>query len=155
MSEKHLALLIGPAKYQEDDRRMVSLFLAEPGNKIICGASTASMVSRVLSEKDLHDPTSVPGLCFITDGTLILGQVLDMLSGNGDYSDSINGNVDAGVIFSYLLEAESVSFLIGMAVNKSQRSLSLPAKPVVKSRFVRELVELLKEKGKKVMVEYF
>ena len=155
MSEKHLTLLIGPAKYPEDDRRMVSMFLEEPGKKIICGSSAANMVSGILSlRQETPDADAVPGLCLITDGTLILSQVLEILSGSHE-SQEPPATRDAKILATSLLEAESLSFLIGMAVNKSQRSLSLPAKTVVKSRFARELVDLLKEKGKKVMVEYF
>lgn len=152
MMEKHLCLLIGPAKYPEDDERMVSMFLAEPGKKIICGASTANMVSRYLpNSQTLSDVT---GLVLVTDGTLILSQALDILL--KDHLEALPAdNKDAGLLVAALLEADSISFLIGMAFNKSQRSPSLPAKPIVKSRFARELVDLLKKKGKKVMVEYF
>lgn len=153
MSDKHFTLLIGPAKYTEDDRRMVLMFLSEPGQKIICGASTASMVSRVMSEENLVTQ-EVPGLSLVTDGTLILTQVLNIFYEYGT-DDIPHLPSDAGTLASSLLEADSLSFLIGLAVNKSQRSLSLPAKPVVKSRLVRELVDILQEKGKKVMVEYF
>lgn len=151
MSEKHLTLLIGPAKYPEDDQRMVSIFLAEPGRKIICGASTAKMVSRFLSESQM----SKSNLILVTDGTVILSQVLDILLNLRQLEALSSDQSDANILTSALLEADSISFLIGMAVNKSQRSLSLPAKPIIKSRLARELVEILKEKEKTIMVEYF
>ncbi|WP_048817801.1 hypothetical protein [Desulforamulus hydrothermalis] len=152
MSKKHLCLIIGPAKYPEDDARMVALFLAEPGEKFICGASTANMVARYLpAGQKLSD---VPGLAMVTDGTLILSEVLDILASNSR-PNLPEKQYDAHRLAVALLEADSVSFLIGMAVNKSQRSLSLPAKPIVKSRFVRELADMLKQKGKQVMAEYF
>lgn len=152
MSKKHLCLIIGPAKYPEDDARMVALFLAEPGEKFICGASTANMVARYLpAGQKLSD---VPGLSLITDGTLILSEVLDILASNY-WQNYPKKQSDAYRLAVALLEADSVSFLIGMAVNKSQRSLSLPAKPIVKSRFARELVDILKQKNKQVTVEYF
>lgn len=154
MENKHLTLLIGPAKYPEDDRRMVSMFLSEPGNKIICGSSTARMVARVLDERGM-DTSCMEGLILVTDGTVILSQVLNRFLETGIFSPITAGVADADLLAQALIEAESISFLIGLAVNKSQRSLSLPAKTVVKSRFVRELVDLLKENGKQVMVEYF
>lgn len=152
MMEKHLCLLVGPAKYPEDDARMVSMFLAEPGKKIICGSSTASMVSRFLP--DAQTLSDVTGLVLVTDGTLILSQTLDILLNR--HLEALPGDQkDANLLIDALLDADSISFLIGMAINKSQRSLSLPAKPIVKSRFARELVDFLEQKGKKVMVEYF
>ncbi|MEW6065996.1 sigma factor PP2C phosphatase [Desulforamulus profundi] len=153
MMKKHLCLLIGPAKYPEDDERMVSMFLAEPGKKIICGSSTANMVSRFLP--DTQTLSDVTGLVLVTDGTLILSQTLDILLNYGHLEALPGGQEDANLLVAALSEAESISFLIGMAANKSQRSLSLPAKPIVKSRFARELVDFLKKKGKQVMVEYF
>ncbi len=132
---------------------MVSMFLAEPGKKIICGSTTATMVSRFLPGGELPTPTNVPGLILVTDGTMTLRLVLDLLQ--GFIMDDLPHRTDAKALVSSLLEANSISFLIGMAVNKSQRSLSLPAKPVVKSRLVRELADLLQDKGKQVMVEYF
>lgn len=154
MNEKLLTLLIGPARYPEDDERMVKMFLAEPGRKIICGSSTASMVSRFLDHPQQLNEVSIPGLALVTDGTLVLGQVLEVLLNTGGL-EALSEQKDAQIIASYLYEAEKVSFFIGMAINKSQRSLSLPAKPIIKSRLARELVNLLQEKGKKVLVEYF
>ena len=152
MTKKHLTLLIGPAKYPEDDQRMVTMFLAEAGKKIICGSSTANMVSRLLPPEQRLD--SVNDLLLVTDGTVILSEVLDIFMSQGQLEDSSSQD-DARILATALTEATSISFLIGMAVNKSQRSLSLPAKPIVKSRFARELVEILKNMGKQVMVEYF
>ncbi|AQS59002.1 phosphatase [Desulforamulus ferrireducens] len=152
MNNKHLTLLIGPAKYPEDDERMVSMFLKEPGKKIICGSSTANMVANVLPPDQKLD--SVNDLLLVTDGTVILSEVLDIFNNQGQPVASTIQS-DAQILASSLTEATSISFLIGMAVNKSQRSLSLPAKPIVKSRLARELVEILKSKGKHVTVEYF
>ena len=152
MNNKHLTLLIGPAKYPEDDKRMVSMFLAEPGKKIICGSSTANMVSNSLPPEQRLD--QVNDLLLVTDGTVILSEVLDIFASQGQLEASSSQN-DAQILAATLTEATSISFLIGMAVNKSQRSLSLPAKPIVKSRFARELIEILKNKGKRVTVEYF
>ncbi|MDO7788874.1 phosphatase [Desulforamulus aquiferis] len=154
MQKRHLTLLIGPAKYPEDDRRMVSMFLAEPGNKIICGASTAGMVTRVIKEAGIS-AEEVTGLILVTDGTLILSQVLNMFRDSGITGSLDTDNNDADLLAQALVQADSISLLVGMAVNKSQRSLSLPAKPVVKTRFARELADLLKENGKQVMVEFF
>lgn len=155
MNHKQLSLLIGPAKYHEDDQRMVSMFLAETGKKIICGSSTASMVARVISNKDILDPSLIPGLVLVTEGTLILSQVIDYLEGTAPFHDILCKPLHGQIISSALLEAQSISIFIGMAINKSQRSLSLPSKSIIKSRLVREIVDLLKEKGKYVTVEYF
>lgn len=155
MLEKHLSLIIGPAKYPEDDARMVAMFLAEPGTKIICGVSTANMVSRFRQQSENSNLEAIEGLTLVTDGTLVLAQALDILLHQSPVEALSSHEKDAKILVKKLLEADSISFLIGMAINKSQRSLSLPAKPIVKSRFARELIDLLKEKGKKVMVEYF
>lgn len=152
MNTKHVSLLIGPAKYPEDDQRMVSLFLAEAGEKVICGISTAKMVSRQLTSLDNGDLSNINGLILVTDGTIILSEVLDILL---NPKAILECHRDSHILANSLLSSDSISFLIGLAVNKSQRSLSLPAKPIVKSRLALELIELLRGKGKQVIVEYF
>lgn len=152
MNNKHITLLIGPAKYPEDDQRMVSLFLAEPGEKVICGISTAEMVSRQLTLSGNKKLEDINGLIMVTDGTIILSEVLEILFNSKVLSET---NKDSYMLANLLIASDSISFLIGLAVNKSQRSLSVPAKPVVKSRLASELIDYLREKGKQVLVEYF
>ena len=90
IDSKPVHLMTGPARNPEDDVRMVHDFMADSNAKtIVCGGTSATIVSRVLGKKldvslDYVDPEIPPiaymdGVDLVTEGVLTLNRVLQLL----------------------------------------------------------------------------
>ena len=82
-------LLFGPPEHPEDDERILNLFFSKAGQRIVCGGSTAKMVSRYLRQPlvesaidpdrtDLPPAYSLRGVDLVTEGVLTISKVLEM-----------------------------------------------------------------------------
>ena len=90
IDSKPVHLMTGPARNPEDDVRMVQDFMDDPNARtIVCGGTSATIVSRVLGKKldvslDYVDPEIPPiaymeGVDLVTEGVLTLNRVLQLL----------------------------------------------------------------------------
>ena len=83
-------LLVGPPRQHEDDEAFMHRFFASEGTHIVCGGSTAQMVSRYLGRQliiseDYVDPDIPPvakirGIDLVTEGIVTLSRVLEISS---------------------------------------------------------------------------
>lgn len=162
-------LLVGPPRQHEDDEAFMHRFFASEGTHIVCGGSTAQMVSRYLGRQliiseDYVDPDIPPvakirGIDLVTEGIVTLSRVLEM-AGRYASSQSIPSHWDtrsdaATQIARVLLEdATDIHFFVGRAVNPSHQSPSLHIDFSLKMSIIEKLEKILREMGKRVTVEY-
>ena len=162
-------LLVGPPRQQKDDEAFMHRFFASEGTHIVCGGSTAQMVSRYLGRQliiseDYVDPDIPPvakirGIDLVTEGIVTLSRVLEM-AGRYASSQSIPSHWDtrsdaATQIARVLLEdATDIHFFVGRAVNPSHQSPSLHIDFSLKMSIIEKLEKILREMGKRVTVEY-
>lgn len=162
-------LLVGPPRQHEDDEAFMHRFFASEGTHIVCGGSTAQMVSRYLGRQliiseDYVDPDIPPvakirGIDLVTEGIVTLSRVLEMASRYAS-SQSIPSHWDtrsdaATQIARVLLEdATDIHFFVGRAVNPSHQSPSLHIDFSLKMSIIEKLEKILREMGKRVTVEY-
>ncbi|MBR3364818.1 MAG: SpoIIE family protein phosphatase [Solobacterium sp.] len=164
------ALMVGPASNREDDERMVKDFLNEEGTHIVCGGTTAKVVSKV-TQKDIEivtldgDDSGIPpiskieGIDLVTEGMITLHRVYeyaqDWLGENKSYFDW-NYRIDgASLLATELLEKDTdITFYVGCAVNPAhQEDDSLGFK--LKLQLIDNLAAILKKMDKEVKVRYF
>ena len=162
-------LLVGPPRQHEDDEAFMHRFFASEGTHIVCGGSTAQMVSRYLGRQliiseDYVDPDIPPvakirGIDLVTEGIVTLSRVLEISSRYAS-SQSIPSHWDtrsdaATQIARVLLEdATDIHFFVGRAVNPSHQSPSLHIDFSLKMSIIEKLEKILREMGKRVTVEY-
>lgn len=90
IDSKPVHLMTGPASNKDDDNQMVKAFMTDDNAKrIVCGGTSATIVSRVLNRKldvslDYVDPDIPPiaymdGIELVTEGVLTLNRVLQLL----------------------------------------------------------------------------
>ena len=165
-----LNLLLGPPKNRFDNNRMLSLFFAKEGKRIVCGGTTSQLVAKYLKEPiktslDYLDAT-VPGLAIIegidlvTEGVITINKVLiyvkDFLEENLMYQVWSNGKDGASQIARLLIEeATDISFYVGTAINPAHQNPDLPINFSIKMQLVEELSSCLKKIGKNIKVSYF
>lgn len=167
---RQVNLLVGPPSNKEDDNKMLSLFFGKEGKHIVCGGTTAHIVSRFLKRPidlsidyiDLGIPpiAKIEGVDLVTEGVITLTRVLEYansyLVDNEKYMEW-GYQPDGASAISRLLfeEATDINFYVGRAINPAHQNPSLPIDFNVKMRLVDELAKALKNMGKRIKVSYF
>lgn len=165
-------ILVGPPLDKNLDDYVVNKFMNEEGKKVICGGTTAQIVSRI-TEKEIVtsfnyiDPSIPPtakieGVDLTTEGVLTLYKALDYaekyVSTNNLVKDFINiDNEDGASKLAKLLleESTSIHFLVGRAINPAHQNPEFPLNLGMKLKLVNDMKNCLMSLGKKVVVEYF
>ena len=156
-------LMIGPPSTKDQDIKMMNLFFAKQGEKIICGGTTATIASRYLHRDlkptlDYPDPEIPPisqleGVDLVTEGVVTISRVLkyaeDFLNGT-DLSASWSTRRDgASLIARELFEkATDINFFVGRAINPAHQNPDLPITFGIK-------IQLIEKMGKQIKVSYF
>ena len=163
-------LVIGPPATKDQDIKMMNLFFAKEGAKIICGGTTATMAARYL-RRDLKptlqyfDPEVPPislldGVDLVTEGVITIARVLkyaeDYLDGT-DLSASWTTKKDAAALIACELfeKATDINFFVGRAVNPAHQDPDMPITFGIKIQLIESLAKCLERMGKQIKVSYF
>jgi hypothetical protein len=158
-----LVLLTGPPVNRDADPAVVQAFLAAQGRKVICGASTAQMVARILGKRlkvrqDHRTPFSPPcyfleSIDLVTEGVVTLNQVLNLLG-----TDPARYEPDDSVstLAAWLKAADRITFQVGRAANLGGRDIAFVQQGIQpRGTVVPLLVRALEEQGKLVTCDWF
>ena len=167
-------LMTGPARNPEDDVRMVQDFISDPTVKtIVCGGTSATIVSRVLNKKldvslDYVDPEIPPiaymeGVDLVTEGVLTLNRVLQLLRQyvkNETVSEEFFKELDkpngGSMVAKVLIEdCTEVHLYVGRAVNSAYQNPGLPFDLGIRQNLVEQLKSVISEMGKPVTITYY
>ena len=166
---KTVNILFGPPSINTKDEIMVSSFLESKGKHIVCGGSTASLVSRYLKEDiivslnyesdDIPPIAKLEGVDLVTEGTMTISNVLEYTKKyleNILFYEKIKINEDgATLIFKFLFENEIINFFVGKAINPVHQLKDFPFNFEKKMNLIKELTNNLKKMGKEVKVDYY
>ena len=163
-------VMVGPPVKREDDRNVISKFLAPHGKKIVCGGTTSQIVAAYLNEEvcpliEYADPqvpptATIKGIDLVTEGVLTLSRAVKIIGGyttSGDIgADYLDGRDGASMLSRMLLEDSTViHFFVGRAINPAHQNPEFPSELSIKTRLVEELAQSLKVAGKKVEIDYY
>ncbi len=151
---RKLLLCTGPPFEKECDIELAMIVHQFQGKKIICGATTAEIISRELGEPiidslefedpDLPPTSSMKNVDLITEGILTLGKVTNILR----YYDSNTtlGRGPADQIVKMFLESDEIHIVIGTCINIAHQDPSLPVELEIRRTVVKRIAKLLEEK---------
>lgn len=165
-------LLSGPPVSKEDDSRLVHDFMTSPGKRIVCGGTSANIVSRVLNRKiettihytdpDIPPTGKIDGIDLVTEGVLTLSRTVeilkDYLSHDADsfYFHILDEPNGAAMLAKILLEeCTDLKVFIGRAINPAHQNPGLPADLSIKTKLIEELCGILQQLGKTVEKYYY
>lgn len=164
-------ILFGPPANRDDSDRMLGLFFSKEGKHIICGGTTATIVSEWLHKpliskltyqkgNDLPPVAELEGVDLVTEGVLTMSRVLnfaqDYLNGNENYEEWNLGHDGAARICQLLFEESTdINFFVGRAMNPAHQNPNLPLNFNIKMNIADSLADCLKQMGKRVKVNYF
>jgi len=161
--KRTVTVLAGPPLDRSDDQRICRALMSARGARVVCGGTTARIVSRGLQRPlrvDLRTSTErVPptarmeGIDLVTEGVLTLSAALEQLRGNVT-APQLRFKVDgASSLVRLLLESDEVHFLVGSAINPAHQNPDMPRNLALKAQVVAEIAEQLRKRGKEVEVE--
>ena len=158
-----LNLMMGPPASAEHDEAVVRRFLAAPGQKVVSGGTTATLVSRVMGKPlkvslEYHDPSIPPiafldGIDLVTEGVLTLNAAADKLRSLQDLKRSSRKD-GATLIARLLMDVDHVHIWAGGAVNPAHQNPLLPSAMNIKVQVLGRLRTQLEALGKVVQIDW-
>lgn len=158
-----LTLMSGPPSAKTKDRAFVERFMSAHGTRVVCGSTTADILSRELNKeaklvKNNISPGSPPeyiidGVDMVTEGAAMLNQVYNILDENPErfIEDSATERLCA-----LLQEADVITFLVGNAINEAHSALLFKQMGIhPRAATVKRISEQLKKMGKLVIEEHY
>jgi hypothetical protein len=158
-----VTVFTGPPEDSGQDEEIVGMFLSKTGRRAVCGGTTAKIVSRCMKEPlevdlttmtgDVPPTGTIRGIDLVTEGILTLTKANNMLQ-RGETKDSIKFQSNgAASLVRLMLDADSIHFLVGQAVNPAHQNPELPHQLGIRLSMVRETAEELRQRGKEVVVQ--
>ncbi len=163
-------LVVGPPANKDQDMKMMNLFFAKEGAKIVCGGTTSNLAARYLHRPlipslDYPDPdvpptSEIEGVDLVTEGVVTLSKVLSYAR---DFLDTASlapvwavGRDGASLIAKELFEnATDIHFFVGQAINPAHQNPNLPITFAVKRQIIQDLADCLEKMGKHIRLSYF
>jgi len=156
---RDLLIMTGPPVSPERDVELVREFLEFPGKKIVCGGTTANIVSRGtgkplrLDMKNL-DPGVPPmsvmeGADLVTEGIITLGRVAEILergTAGGDPRRAGDGHNGATKLVDLVLDSDRITFVVGTKINEAHQDPNMPVELEIRRNVVKKIQALLAER---------
>ncbi|MDY0342100.1 MAG: SpoIIE family protein phosphatase [Lentimicrobium sp.] len=151
---RQMMICTGPPFEMENDVVFANMVNDFNGKKVICGATTADIIARVLNREiedsfNFDDPDLPPvsymeGADLITEGILTLGKVTEILKQYNNTTRLSKGPADQ--IVKMLLESDEIHFLIGTRINIAHQDPNLPVELEIRRTVVKRIARLLEDK---------
>ncbi len=158
---RKLTLLTGPPFKKEDDRKYARILQESEGWKIICGGTTAQIISRELGrtiKTDLKTARSglpplsyMEGIDLVTEGIITLTRTLGILEGK----DNCKQTGSASRLANMFLESDIIDFVVGSRINEAHQDPTLPEEIEIRRNIIKNISRILEEKYlKKVSISF-
>ena len=163
-------LVVGPPADKSQDMKMMNLFFAKEGARIVCGGTTSRLAADYLGkpllpslnypDPDVPPVSAIESVDLVTEGVVTLSKVLTYAQ---DYLESARlapvwavGKDGASLIARELFEnATDIHFFVGRAINPAHQNPDLPITFGVKQHLIQTLAECLEKMGKHIRLSYF
>ena len=160
-------ILAGPPENREDDNRVLKLFFAKAGLRVVCGGTTAQAVSKFqgkpLTVIEESDTPEIPAMYrmenvdYVTEGVVTLKKVLELCRRH--LADplgllELRRKKDAASVLALVLieTATDVNIYFGMAANEAHEGTEFDFQ--VKLSLIRQLEECLRQMNKNVKISF-
>lgn len=151
---RNLLICTGPPYEEKNDSYLSKLVTEFPGKTIICGGTTANIISREsgrsvtididIFDKELPPISKMEGIDLITEGILTLSKVERLLSGEETESQKPGGAADR--ILQLLANSDKIKFLVGTRINTAHQDPTLPVELEIRRNVVKKIKSLLETK---------
>ncbi|MEG2858658.1 MAG: SpoIIE family protein phosphatase, partial [Clostridia bacterium] len=151
-------LVVGPPATRDQDIKMMNLFFAKEGEKIVCGGTTSGVAAKYLGRPvvptiDYPDPevppiSTIQGVNLVTEGVVTISKVLKIAEAwlAGDHADDgwLTKKDGASLVAQALVErATDINFFVGRAINPAHQNPNLPITFGIKIQLIEALAKVL------------
>lgn len=161
---RKLMICTGPPLDVSGDEGYAKMLREFTGKKIICGATTADIISRewkmtIVDSLEFTDPELPPvshmeGVDLITEGILTLSKVNEILKRHNQNYKLGKGPADE--IVRMILESDEIHFMAGTKVNEAHQDPTLPVDLELRRTVIHRIVRVLEEKFlKETTIRFF
>ncbi|MFO7849099.1 MAG: SpoIIE family protein phosphatase [Spirochaetia bacterium] len=159
---RKILIVSGPPLHAERDRELTDRVTGFQGKIIICGGTTANIISRELGRKIKTDITSLDselpptskmeGIDLVTEGIFTLERTAKLLEQEEHRIREKNGATE---IIELLRESDEIEFLVGTRINNAHQDPNIPVGLEIRRNIVSRIGKILTEKLlKEVKVSY-
>lgn len=149
---RNLLICTGPPYDEKKDRYLAETVRDFKGKRILCGGTTATIISRELqlplqvsleiTDKELPPLSYMPGIDLITEGILTLSKVERLLT-QGIPEKSHGPAQD---LIALLQNSDQIKFIVGTRINVAHQDPNLPVELEIRRNVVKKIKLLLETK---------
>ena len=149
---RNLLICTGPPYDEKKDRYLAEKVRDFKGKKVLCGGTTATIISRELqfplqvsmdiTDKELPPLSYMEGIDLITEGILTLSKVERLLTqgvpekSQGPANDLVN----------LIQNSDKITFIVGTRINVAHQDPNLPVELEIRRNVVKKIKYLLETK---------
>ncbi len=147
-------IVTGPPIHKDKDRELARLVRGFDGRKIVCGGTTANIVSRELDRAlevdltaaagDIPPVSRMDGVDLVTEGILTLTRCVDILEHDRN-PDGLAPNAAVQIV-KILLDSDIIEFVAGTKINDAHQDPNLPVELDIRKNLLKKFVDLLNRK---------
>lgn len=161
---RDLLVLTGPPMHQESDKELAARFSEFSGKKVVCGGTTANIISRETEKKikvlltnldpKIPPESEMEGADMVTEGIITLGAVSTILE-NGGKTEHMRSNAATRLV-DLFLNSDRITFCVGTKINEAHQDPNMPAELEIRRNVIKKISALLQEKYlKEVNIDYY
>lgn len=149
---RNLLICTGPPYDEKKDHYLAETVRDFNGKRVLCGGTTASIVSRELHrpltvsldipDKELPPLSYMEGIDLITEGILTLCKVEKIL--NQNFSEKSVG--PAQDLVNLIQNCDKITFIVGTRINQAHQDPNLPIELEIRRNVVKKIKDLLETK---------
>ena len=148
---RRLLVITGPPFNKERDGELAELVQNFDGRKVICGGTTAGIVSRLLGrpvtmdlknlDPEIPPPAVMEGVDLVTEGTVTLAKVSEILE-RGNPGEPARKNPATDIV-SLMLQSDIVEFVVGTRINEAHQDPNVPVELDLRRNIIRKIASRL------------
>ncbi|MDR1484982.1 MAG: SpoIIE family protein phosphatase [Planctomycetaceae bacterium] len=163
---RKLRLLTGPPFYEESDKVYAELVRDFDGKTILCGGTTAKIISRELNRpikfdnkllskgNGLPPPSDIFGIDLVTEGILTLTDVVQRIEKGDALATPLP--LASQKMVELFRNSDEIELIVGTKVNEAHQDPNLPIDLEIRRNIVKRLKTILEEKyRKRVLIRFF
>ncbi|MDR3233452.1 MAG: SpoIIE family protein phosphatase [Planctomycetaceae bacterium] len=163
---RKLRLLTGPPFHSESDGIYAELVRNFDGKTIVCGGTTAKIISRELKRSididiksvglggGLPPPSQIWGIDLVTEGILTLTDVIQRIEQGDALASPLP--LASHKMVEFFRNSDEIEIIAGTKVNEAHQDPHLPVDLEIRRNIVKRLKTVLEDKyRKRVSVQYF
>ncbi len=149
---RRLLVITGPPFNHDRDGELAERVRTFNGRKVICGGTTAGIISRLLNRPvrmlldqltpGLPPAAEMDGIDLVTEGTVTLANVAKILELGPAAGGDPHKN-PARDLVALMLESDIVEFLVGTRINEAHQDPNVPVELDLRRNIIRKIASLL------------